>query len=96
MEFYIDTKLPGKTVGTSNGSLSDIATQTGEFWFAALNNSGASSQFMNGPMDEIRIYDSVLSSDWIETEYNNQNGPSEFMCFSSEETSPARRVLLAD
>ncbi len=44
----------------------------------------ASSAFMNGIMDEVRISNVVRSADWIATEYNNQNSPSTFYSISAE------------
>ncbi|MBD3362160.1 DUF2341 domain-containing protein, partial [Candidatus Dojkabacteria bacterium] len=34
--------------------------------------------FFNGTMDEVQITNSTFSSDWIKTEYSNQNDPSSF------------------
>jgi PKD repeat protein len=36
------------------------------------------STYLQGTLDEIRISTSPLSSDWIKTEYNNQNSPPTF------------------
>jgi len=36
------------------------------------------SDYMNGNLDEIRLSSIARSSDWISTEYNNQNSPSSF------------------
>lgn len=43
--------------------------------------SGDGRQF-EGLMDEVRILATPLSSDWIATEYNNQNSPSTFYSLS--------------
>ena len=41
----------------------------------------------NGSIDEVRISDIARDSDWISTEYNNQNSPSTFYSVGSEETA---------
>jgi hypothetical protein len=42
--------------------------------------------FLNGQMDETRILvGKGLSSEWISTEFNNQNDPSDFLSFGPEE-----------
>jgi hypothetical protein len=40
--------------------------------------SGGGGQFLNGAIDEFRIAETVLSSDRITTEYNNQSSPGTF------------------
>lgn len=40
----------------------------------------------NGYLDEVRFAFTLLSSDWIATEYNNQNAPATFYSVGSEET----------
>jgi len=42
----------------------------------------------NGGMDEVRISKVWRSSDWISTEYNNQNDPSSFFSIGPQETGP--------
>ena len=44
------------------------------------------TDFFNGVIDEVRIANSVKNSDWIVTEYNNQNNPTSFLSFGSEES----------
>jgi len=43
---------------------------------------------LNGIIDELRISDKDRDSDWIKTQYNNQNDPLSFMSFGPEETGP--------
>ena len=40
-----------------------------------------------GKMDEVRLSTTARSTEWIQTAYNNQNSPSTFMSFGSEETN---------
>jgi len=41
--------------------------------------------FYDGSMDEVRISKKCRSAEWISTEYNNQNDPSNFLSFGPEE-----------
>lgn len=41
-------------------------------------NPGDNDRYYNGLLDEIRIVDIARSSDWITTEYENQNDPANF------------------
>lgn len=54
-----------------------LANTTG-FTIATDVGGGAGAAFFNGNADEVRISDTVRSSDWIKTEYNNQSSPSTF------------------
>ncbi|NHJ13847.1 MAG: DUF2341 domain-containing protein [Candidatus Thorarchaeota archaeon] len=38
-----------------------------------------------GQLDEVRISDAIRSADWIQTEYQNQNDPSDFCSVGAEE-----------
>ncbi|RFC55277.1 DUF2341 domain-containing protein [Brumimicrobium aurantiacum] len=48
------------------------------------NSSGEVNNRFSGDLDEIRAIPSVLSPDWIKTEFNNQNSPSDFYSISAE------------
>lgn len=70
--------LNGTSIATNTGV-------TGAFTDRSLWNTnlrigrpGAAARLFNGQIDEVRISDAVRSSDWICTEYNNQNSPSAF------------------
>jgi hypothetical protein len=41
-------------------------------------------RFWNGALDEVRISSVARASDWITTEYNNQNAPSTFQTLGTE------------
>jgi hypothetical protein len=49
-------------------------------------NGGAGA--FDGQIDEVRIYNGVLSADWIATEYANQNDPANFYTVGAEEDAP--------
>lgn len=55
------------------------------------------SKNLNGIMDEIRIRESVLSADWIATEFANQNSPATFIVEGTPEdaTIPAEATRTA-
>ncbi|MFA5130374.1 MAG: DUF2341 domain-containing protein [Patescibacteria group bacterium] len=54
---------------------------------------GYDEEWFYGAIDEVRISDIARSPDWIKTEYNNQNHPSDFYYLGSEaigdETAPS-------
>lgn len=52
------------------------------------HEEGATDEYFDGAIDEFRIHLTLLSSDWITTEYNNQNSPSTFYTIGSEESAP--------
>lgn len=43
----------------------------------------------DGQIDEVRISNTARSKGWIQNEYNNQNDPSSFLTFDSEEEQPS-------
>jgi len=47
------------------------------------------NRFFQGVIDEARIANVARSTDWITTEYNNQNSPSTFYSVGSEDTYPS-------
>ena len=48
--------------------------------------------FYDGRMDETRLLDTVLPSNWISTEYNNVNSSSTFWAFGAQEDVPVGAV----
>jgi len=51
-----------------------------------IGNTKAFNRTYDGSMDEIRFYNGILSNEWIETEFNNQNTPGTFYTVGVEET----------
>lgn len=55
--------------------------------YNANNHSSYSKKSFNGVLDEMRVALTDFSSDWIATEYNNQNSPSTFYSVSSQQNA---------
>ncbi|NTV30966.1 DUF2341 domain-containing protein [candidate division WWE3 bacterium] len=70
---YID----GALSSTDSSWETTFSRSTGTLYLAAYN-WGSASNFFTGKLDEIRLNTSVLTADWIATEYANQNSPSTF------------------
>jgi hypothetical protein len=80
-DFYVD----GSAVGSStsiNGSATSIFDGTAPLEIGSL---ATFSVYSNIQVEEARLYSGKLSSDWIATEYNNQNSPSTFYTMGSEQ-----------
>ena len=54
--------------------------------FGSRTGGSGAATFFKGNIDETRIYNTFLSSQEIETTYNNQSAVLEFLTFGSEET----------
>lgn len=86
---YIDGVLVNS--GTVSGTLN---AATGNASIGGEVASGESGNRFNGDLDEIRAANSVLSANWIATEYNNQNSPAAFYSISAEMTASSLCVVL--
>ena len=78
VRFYVNGALLGTAVSTSdtpesNASILEIGTE-------------AAGSFINGRMDEVHLSAVERNSDWIATEYNNQNAPGSFLTVGSLES----------
>jgi hypothetical protein len=73
--------LDGSSVDTDTTTL-----QSGSGIEARINTDSWGETFI-GKIDEARISNTNRSSDWVSTEYNNQNSPSTFYEVGEEETS---------
>lgn len=90
--YYINAVYDGGTLSTSTvrlylnstaQTLTKVGAATGaanttDSNYAIGYDKGVSGRNFDGILDEIRIANVALSSDWITTEYNNQNSPSTF------------------
>ncbi len=79
--FYLD----GSPVGSENSALIADNSITDDHDLSIGSNDSATWRAWTGEIDEVRISDVVLSSDWIATEYNNQSDPSTFYQILDEE-----------
>lgn len=71
-----------------NGSLSTSDNASGTILSdtnSLLIGKRIDSRFLSGDLDEVRILNVALSSDWLSTEYANQNTPSSFYSLGDEE-----------
>ncbi|WP_170266399.1 beta strand repeat-containing protein [Phaeocystidibacter luteus] len=70
--------LDGTQIAT-DGTTTNATTTTSTLTFSTLDYDYA------GLLDEVRIIDAVRSAEWIQTEYNNQNNPTNFASLGTEE-----------
>jgi hypothetical protein len=78
-KLFIDDSL------VSSREVSNLEDQTNiNLWFGS--NQG-DIQFLDGLIDEVRISSVARSSEWISTEYANQNSPDTFYTLDTEETT---------
>ncbi len=80
-EFYANNVNSSTNMGSGYTSPLYLNSPVGVI--GALNYNGGRLQYWNGQIDELRIYNGVLSKDWSDTEYNNQNDPSTFLSIST-------------
>ena len=82
-DYKVDVKFgTGGCALYLNGALQDSASETGGLSNSSANLTAStlygSSRYLDGVIDEIRVCTQALSADWISTEYDNQNDPSNF------------------
>ncbi len=76
VNLYIDgTDLGGSTNPWSGSRSADTGTNL---------TIGSPNWYFKGIIDEVRILDTVRSTNWIATEYNNQNSPATFYSIGAE------------
>jgi type IV pilus assembly protein PilY1 len=78
--------------GVNRGSDTSITSETSRNdWNRSfrLGRPSASSYYFNGKMDEVRIATTNRSTNWVQTEYNNQSSPSTFYALGAEENIAA-------
>jgi hypothetical protein len=90
-------------VGTFNGELkklyidsikiieetdeATIQTSSRHLYLGVDQDSGGMNQFLDGVIDEVKILKKSRSSEWVSTEYINQNDPSSFLSIGPEQLS---------
>jgi len=82
IKLYIDGVLSGST-GTINSAWT---LDDNPVLFGAGENDATTTptEFFNGAIDEVHILNTVLTQQWIQTEYANMNNPSGFVSVGSE------------
>jgi hypothetical protein len=85
--------LDGVAKGSDGSDTSETARNN---WDTGLQfgRPSASDNYFDGNLDEIRISATNRSSDWILTEYRNQNNPGSFVAVGAEENIAAPETYL--
>jgi len=65
----------------------DYDIGSGNHFVGRIGYSVGSDEFMKGYIDEVRVSNIKRDAQWIKTEYNNQNSPSQFFSIGQEEIS---------
>lgn len=85
---YIDGVLSLTVINPHGGA--SLGTGLNRFGFigdgseASTFNGNRNNKYYDGAYDEVRLLNSALSTDWIATEYNNQNNASSFISVTEE------------
>jgi len=85
-KIYYDNSNVATGTGTGNPDFGTVDLILGNAPFATGN-------FFNGNIDEVRVSTTLLSSDYISTEYNNQSSPSTFYTIGSQEEEEDLTVI---
>ena len=80
MRLYVDGVSDASPVSSGGG----LDSTSQDVYIGADHNNGAPQNFWDGVLDECRISNIARSSDWITTEFNNQNSPSTFESFGAK------------
>ena len=83
---YIDGGTDDGSSG-NGGPLAINTATTQSVLIAARDAQPPVEYFFGGDIDEVRISDAVRSSDWIQTEFNNQNNPGTFYTVGPQQSS---------
>jgi len=77
----LEVFLNGVSDVSGTGTISGISNASVDLGIGAADNGAEST---DGVLDEVRLRDSVLSDDWIASEYTNQNTPTTFYTIGSQ------------
>jgi len=85
--------------GSQEGSVTGVGAINAGAWrvqIGAQGVSGSPGRFADARIDECRVAVGARSTNWIDTEHNNQSAPATFATFGAEEDAPsgARRVII--
>jgi len=86
VKFYINGVPKGIVARTE-----PIASNTEDLWIGNRESDG--DRTYDGILDELRISNSIRSSGWVVTEYNNQNNPGSFYDLGVEETASGEPMV---
>jgi biopolymer transport protein ExbB len=84
--FRNGVEIPGSPI-TTTGTINTPNNTTGYIGFAPEPSYGPNNGY-EGTIDELRIATVARSTNWIATEYANQNSPSTFYGVGAEEMEP--------
>ncbi len=84
LSLYVDGNYIGSKTGYAPQTLTGYL-RMGSYRFSGLWPYSAAGYY-SGLLDEVRYSSVGRSSDWILTEYNNQNDPGTFLSLSTEQT----------
>src|SRR3989339_287080 len=82
--FYLNGVLQSGAYGGTAGAGSLQAINLGR------RSDGNAATYFNGIIDEFRVSNTLPSSSWIKTTYNNQSNLKDFISFSSQEISSSQ------
>ncbi len=77
--YYVDGTFKEKVTHTTGATLNDEPFRIGQ--------AGSGVIYFDGRLDEVRISNTVRSSDYITATYNNQSSPSTFYALGSEQST---------
>jgi hypothetical protein len=84
---YVD----GQNIASGQGGVGGYAPDYAYFVGAAdtfqFSEGNWNWLYFNGSIDEVKVSDIPRSSDWIQTEYNNQSSPATFYSFNPANTA---------
>ena len=85
--YHLVASFDGTTMRGYRNTTTVSTTLVSVAWTASLRAArNGDGNFFNGLLDEIRLTSSVLSVNWITTEYNNQNSPATFYTVTAVST----------
>ena len=81
---YIDGNSISLTFANGTTVL-NTGTTLDVHWANGGRNQGATLNYLDGMLDEIRLSSTDLTESWVKTEYNNQSRPTSFYSYGGQE-----------